>query len=796
MNYYQMKEVKKEIYPAILLDTFISPKNRRRIRKTLFWILLALVIELVWPLLSIDVYILRSVTTLVACLYVTSVLLEAMYRNYYFLKVPIDIRVLYILDRAKNTEDLTVAFLKDELGQYVMYRLGFTKKEIQDFLKTKKDKVTKKEFEIIENDDDNVSFAEFGFSLIHFDSDLAKLCKSKGITVAAFKSALDWIAHLDYKIKDKQRWWTRENLLRIQSIGKNISFGQVYYLERLGHSMLSDTAYVQLDEKWRIYSDTVEKLEMILAKQVGGNVIVTARESYIARDAVASLTKKIIKGKVMPGMESKRLYVLETSHLRTHYETPNEFESMMNKIFTQAASAGNVIIVLPDLAEFVEHAYRIGVDVKNILYEALQSPQLHIIATTNERDFHQVLETDLDLMTVFEKLHIDESNEAQAKTVLLQNIIYEESAHKVFFTYQAVQRIVDHADRYFAELSLLDKSLDILNEIIVFAKKSDTYKITPEVVDVVVSAKTGIALGALTKAESEKIRSIQEQMSARIIGQDEAVIAICDAMMRSRLELQDAKKPLGSFLFVGPTGVGKTQTAKVLADLFFGYEEYMLRSDMSEYSDDNAITKMIGHSGEVGLFASKIREKGSGVLLLDEFEKASSQVHDLFLQIIDEGFFTDGRGERVMMRNFIIIATSNAGSDLWAAEHKIDKQTFLDVIISKNILRAELLNRFDDIILFNSLSSKEIEKIVHIALKQLIERLETKGITLTETSELVAYLVKSGLNPLFGAREIHKVIKKQLESKIAHAMVLGDLFEGDTISFTIINNVPEIQKYT
>jgi ATP-dependent Clp protease ATP-binding subunit ClpA len=227
-------------------------------------------------------------------------------------------------------------------------------------------------------------------------------------------------------------------------------------------------------------------------------------------------------------------------------------------------------------------------------------------------------------------------------------------------------------------------------------------------------------------------------------------------------------------------------------------EENMLRSDMSEYSDDQALVRMIGDSGHVGVFASKVREQGHGVLLLDEFEKASSEVHDLFLQIIDEGFFTDGRGEKVMMRNFIIIATSNAGSDLFveSKETVLEKQKVIDFVISKHVLRTELLNRFDDVIVFEPLSRDTLSHITHLAVEKLIRRLDARGITLKETDSLTQYLITVGTSPTFGAREINRVITKQLESKIAQALILGDLFEGDTIAFTVSNNELEIQKYT
>jgi ATP-dependent Clp protease ATP-binding subunit ClpA len=219
---------------------------------------------------------------------------------------------------------------------------------------------------------------------------------------------------------------------------------------------------------------------------------------------------------------------------------------------------------------------------------------------------------------------------------------------------------------------------------------------------------------------------------------------------------------------------------------------------MSEYSDSDAVMRMIGTNEHPGIFSSKVRERGHGVLLLDEFEKASREVHDLFLQIIDEGFFTDGRGERIMMRNFIIIATSNAGSEMFADKNNIhlEKQEIIDYVIAQHVLRSELLNRFDDIVVFEPLSKDTLFHIADIVIKRFANRLDQRGITLKETPELTEYLVKVGTNSVFGAREINRVITKELESKIAQSLVLGDLFEGDTISFTVSNNELEIQKYS
>ncbi len=801
MNYYKLQEYKKDVYPGIILDEILSYRFRKVMRKILLLLTCVSIIALLIPsqFLGSHLFLLRAVFMLFLCMYVGLILLEAMYRSCYFKKNKVDIRVLRILNTSKKNNDLTTLFLNHELGQYVMYRLGYAQSDIMDFLNTKKDIVTRHEFEIIENDDNEVSFAEFGYSLAHFDSDLSQFLRTHGVTVGDFKQTLEWVARMDQAIKEQERWWTLDNLLRIPSIGKSLAFGQVYNLERFGHNIVRDTAYVQLGEKWRTYKTSVRKLEAVLSKSVGGNILLTADAAYLTLDAIASLGKEIMQGTVLSNLENKRIYVLDVNILISSYGEKSEFETMFQTVLHEAAYAGNVILAIPNFGDFVQNTHSLGVDVKDIIREALQSSRLQVIATASERSFHEVLETDLDLMTHFEKLQLNEFDSYQAISILQQEVLYAENREHVFFTYQAVKRIVESADRYFAETSLLDKSVDILNEIIPVVKQQGEFVITQEHVDALVTSKTGISLGKISRDESKKLSNIAAEMKARVIGQDSAVEAVCEAMLRARTGLANPKRPLASFLFVGPTGVGKTETAKALAALFFKDEENMLRSDMSEYSDAEAVPRMIGDAGHVGVFASKVRQQGHGVLLLDEFEKASPDVHDLFLQIIDEGFFTDGRGEKVMMRNFIIIATSNAGSDLFALHvgTPVHKQEIVDHIISKHLLRSELLNRFDDVIVFESLLAHDtLLSIAHISVSKLVERLDRRGITLKETSELLQYLVKVGTNPVFGAREINRVITRELESKIAQALVLGDLFEGDTISFVVSSGEIEIQKYS
>ncbi len=285
---------------------------------------------------------------------------------------------------------------------------------------------------------------------------------------------------------------------------------------------------------------------------------------------------------------------------------------------------------------------------------------------------------------------------------------------------------------------------------------------------------------------------LEALLHARIIGQDQAIVAIAGAMRRSRAGIRNVKRPIGSFLFLGPTGVGKTETAKALAAVFFGSEESFVRLDMSEYQGTEALSKLIGGvaSKEPGILSNLIREHPYAVLLLDEFEKSEATLRDLFLQILDEGFFTDARGEKVNARHLIIIATSNAGAPLiWDmvkdGRRLFDEEkTIIDTIIKQGIFKPELINRFDGVILFNPLGSVELRPIAKLLLEALAMRMKEHGIMVRITDPLLDRLIERGTDKQFGARPMRRFIQSSVEQLIADAMVSGKLKSGQTVDLT------------
>lgn len=282
---------------------------------------------------------------------------------------------------------------------------------------------------------------------------------------------------------------------------------------------------------------------------------------------------------------------------------------------------------------------------------------------------------------------------------------------------------------------------------------------------------------------------LEDVLHKRIVGQDEAISAISSAVRRARSGIANPSRPLGSFLFLGPTGVGKTETTKALAEVFFGRDANIMRLDMSEYSSSDATSKLIGslESKQEGVLSSLLREHQYGVLLLDEFEKTTQEVMNLFLQILDEGFFSDMSGKKVNARNLIIIATSNAGSDLiWEAvkagnDLSQSKEAIIDSIVKAGIFKPELLNRFDGVIVFHPLTDVDLKKVAELMLQRLHDRLAERGINLAVDDTLINFVVRYGTDPKFGARPMNRAIQEKVEQVVAEKIIRGDIPTGSPI---------------
>jgi len=784
MKFYQIAQKVLEVYPALVLEKVFSNNFRSIIRKVIIYLIGVLFIFLILNLAPTFQYNIRGALFILFGFWILFYLLEAMFYSYYFSKnKTIDFEVARIVNDTKS-EDITKYFLESRMGSFVMTRLGISKKEVERFLSERKDKITKDEFMIIENDSDPViSVTEYARSIIHFDIEFASFLRAFGVDANTWRGVLDWIGQNQKMYIERSAWWHRDRLSRIPSIGREWSYGQIYNLEKYGYPISLEPVFQSISGKLSLFEESVNSLERILSKQSGANILLISGEKMLAMQWVSALAKEIENGTVRTEVEGKKVYVLETDSIIDSMKEKTELESELNNVLVQVMNAGNVILVIKDLPHFIISANALDVDIKNLLANALSSERLQVIAVANKNAYHETIETAHDLTRYFEKIIIPDLGHDAIVQVVNNEANIIESKMPVFFTYQSILEVVKSSEKFFADDSLSDKAIDLMNEVassVVKGKKLQIIK--KEDVENVVEKRTGIPQGEIKDKEKDKLNNLESILHKRIVGQDLAINSISSAIRRSRAGLTDSKRPTGSFLFLGPTGVGKTETTKALAEVFFGDENKIIRVDMSEYSSDNALEKLMN------TLSAKVRESQYGVLLLDEFEKSSREIHDLFLQVLDEGYFTDTRGERINARNLIIIATSNAGSDLiyeFIKENKnviLEQQSIVDKIIKDGIYRPELLNRFDGVILFHPLDENALSNIVKLMIDSLNKRLADKNINVVTTDELVNYLVKIGIDPKFGARAVKRTIQDVVEKKVADSMIKGEIKNGDKIS--------------
>jgi len=418
----------------------------------------------------------------------------------------------------------------------------------------------------------------------------------------------------------------------------------------------------------------------------------------------------------------------------------------------------------------------------------LHLPTFQIVAITTFSGLHKSIEQNPSLLSLFEKVEVSEVSEKETILILENMVPFFEQKYKKFITYPALRDIVSYASRYLPAIPFPKKAIDLLDEVMVYASQYIREQlILPEHIAKIVSEKTQIPVGEVEIKEREILLNLENLIHQRIINQEEAVKDISEALRRARADITVRKGPMGCFLFLGPTGVGKTETSKALSEVYFGSEERMIRLDMSEFQAVGDIPRLIGSPGTEGLLTTPVRESPFSLVLLDEIEKAHPNILNLFLQVFDEGFLTDGLGRKVDFKNTIIIATSNAGyqiilealkeKSIWSGV----KEKLLDFLFAQGIFRPELINRFDAVVVFKPLTHKNLLDIAGLLLSKLKQNLANKDIEFMVTESLKEKIVEMGYDPIFGAREMRRVIQDKVEDPLAEAILRGDLKRGNRV---------------
>lgn len=606
-----------------------------------------------------------------------------------------------------------------------------------------------------------------------------------------------------------------------------------------------------------------ERVIQILSRRTKNNPCLIGEPGVGKTAVVEGLAQRIVEGNIPDTLSDKIIVTLDISGMIAGAKYRGEFEERMKNVMEEVRKNPSIILFIDEIHTIIGAGGAEGaVDAANIIKPALARGEMQVIGATTIDEYRKHIEKDAALERRFQSVMVGEPSPEDAVKILFGLRDKYEAHHKLKISDEAIEAAVKLSVRYIGDRFLPDKAIDLIDEAsskkhissltpsddikeldtklkAVTAEKeeailaenyetaarlrdeekklsdklnamkaeakpesSEALVVTDSDIADIVTSWTGIPVKKLADEEGERLLNLDKILKERIIGQDEAVEAVARAIRRGRMGLKDPKRPIGSFIFLGPTGVGKTELTKTLADIMFGDENAMIRVDMSEYMEKHSVSKLIGSPpgyvgyDEGGQLTEKIRRHPYSVVLFDEIEKAHPDVFNILLQILEDGILTDAQGRRVDFKNTIIIMTSNAGasritetkrlgftsseSEQLAKDAANVKAAVMDAL--KQTFKPEFINRVDEVIIFNKLSDKDIERIASIMLGEVTKRINALGITITFSDEVISTLAKEGFDPVYGARPLRRAIVRRVEDSFSEAMLRGEIKAGDSVT--------------
>lgn len=600
--------------------------------------------------------------------------------------------------------------------------------------------------------------------------------------------------NIEYR-ENKRRFWLLENLLASSPLGTGWIYGYTVLLTKYSKDLT--LPFLKRESEIHLIGRDKEtkQIEQILLRGGKQNVLLVGDVGVGKRAIVLGIAQDIARGRAHEELNYKKLLELNVATLIASSAEASKVINTLSNLLKEASEIGNVILFIDGFHNFIGDKEGLGrIDITEILLPYLQSSNMQVIATTDSASFHKYIGSRTDIVSTFERVDVSELSREGVMPILEDLVLVEEAKGGMFFTHAALKTIFEDADKYIHLVPFPEKAINLFNEVVSYMKFQNKEVVEVKDVHSVVTSKTEIPLGIMDTEEKKRLMNLENEMHKEIVGQNYAVSAITQAMQRLRVGITKEGKPAGVFLFVGPTGVGKTLTAKVLARTYFGSEKNMVRFDMSEYQTQASIHRLIGslNSNTPGQLASKVRDNPYSVLLLDEFEKAHRDILNIFLRIFDEGIMTDVFGRTVNFEQNIIIATSNAGANeiremmKSGVDPSKEKELLIDLFIKKGYFKPELLNRFDEIVIYHPLNKEEIRKVAELLINSLVRRLRKKGYYYNTSIEVIDYIAEVGFDPQFGARPMSRAIADKLESVIAKRILENQIQKG--VEFTILLN--------
>ncbi len=580
-----------------------------------------------------------------------------------------------------------------------------------------------------------------------------------------------------------------------EGIGEGLTTG--WTLETKKYT--TDITYKVLNEKPRLVGRKQEFRVMVesLDRQTKNNVLLIGETGSGKTSLVDALALNSFLGLLGGKLYHKRVYQLEVGPLVAGTHAVGDLEERLQAVLEELSHAGNIILFIPDLENIVG-AGTFHLDLSGALMPTLRDSKLPIIGTVTPGEYKAYVEPISTFADQFEQVKVLEPNRDEAIQMLLEKANETEDKFKITVTYKAVIAVVDLAKRFIQNKVLPGSAMSLLTSAVSAVQAKGKHVLDESDVTAKIEEQTHVAISTPGGQEKDLLLHLEEKLHERVIGQDEAVNAVATAIRRVRSGIASQTRPI-SFLFLGPTGVGKTETAKALAQVYFGGEDKTIRLDMSEYTGFGSLNRLLGASAgegiEKGELTEKVYENPFSLILLDEFEKANTEVLDLFLQVLEDGRLTDNHGKLVSFANTIIIATSNAGA--LYIQDKINSGVVVDSAFQQGLLadleqehifKPELINRFDGVIVFKPLSGEDTQKIVKLFLNSVVKKLKEQDITIAFDQSVITEVSKQGFDSQFGARPLRRFIQDKIEDPISKEMLEGKVERGTSIIASVDQN--------
>ena len=690
-----------------------------------------------------------------------------------------DVEFLARLSRNPSPKELALRLNETNGGIFFEVRFGLGGGFFKEFSSENPDDtaaIFEEALKIARDFDDRVSAGVIILAMLRLLPMKQTVLGHLQLTEEDLLTGIEWYHRVDTRTKKNVR------VAHPGGIGRDWSFGWIPTLSRFGVSLGQQT----FASKNGVHDESLGQL--LDAVSSGGTIGMVGRDGVGKTEIVRELANRLMRpdASIPKHLWYQQIFMLDASSILSAGSQPGMVEQTVGSILGEAYAAKNIIVCFDNAELFFQDGVG-SVDISRLLTPIVEAGRLTMIMTIDEQNFLRMSKQSPALINAMRRITVQPTNESETIRVLEDQLPYIEYKQKVTFMYQALKEAYRLSQRYVYDVSMPGQAIRLLEQSGGYAEngKLVSSRSISQAVESATGVKTGAAAG---DDEREMLLNLEARIHERMIGQERAVSVVADALRRARSGVRNQNRPVGTFLFLGPTGVGKTELAKSLAEVYFGGEQNIIRLDMNEFVSPDDVSRLIADGADdAGSLAAQVMKQPFSVVLLDELEKAHSSVLTTLLQLLDEGVMRDVRGREVSFRDTVVIATSNAGAD--RIQEYIQRgyslqqfeETFVNELISSHIFHPEFLNRFDEMVVFSPLSKPELLQVVDLILRGVNKNLEDQQITIAVTQEAKEYLVEKGYDPRLGARPMRRVVQRAVESTVARLLLSNSVTPGSVI---------------